>query len=189
MSDGGIVLAIHQHTQITSGLVLRALAITAIAASMLIAMLVLPGRADAWAPRPKIDATEMAQVRLINRYRAAHRLPTLRIDRKLSATAEWMGADMPRHSYFGHRDSMRRDPFRRLVAFKYPTNSWRGENLAAGYPDARRTFIQWRNSRGHRANMLNRNYRAIGVARVCKFRSRYNCYWVTEFGSKYTARV
>lgn len=189
MADGATVFAVRQHTQPARFLIARATMAFTLTALMIVGMLVIPGHADALAPRPRIDATEMAQVRLINRYRAARHLPPLRIDRKLSATAEWMAADMPRNNYFGHTDSRRRDPFRRMVAFKYPSNTWRGENLAAGYPDARRTFIQWRESPGHRANMVKPQYRAIGIARVCLNGSRYYCYWVTEFGSRFTARV
>lgn len=133
-----------------------------------------------------LDYTEIAEIRTINAYRAARGLPTLRIDYDLTRTATWMAGDMIRNNRFSHTDSAGRDPFARLAAFGYPSNTWRGENLAAGNADARSTFIQWRNSPGHNVNMLRREYRAVGVARICSTSSRYGCYWVTTFGSQFT---
>ena len=148
-------------------------------------LLLRPGAAHA----VSVDQLERDQVSTINRYRVANGLGRLTIDVKLTRTAEWMSADMPRYNYFSHSDHLGRDPFARLAHFGYPTNSWRGENLAAGYADVASTFTQWKNSPGHRANMVNRNYTAIGIARVHSPTSTYGYYWVTEFGSKVTRRV
>ena len=38
-----------------------------------------------------------------------------------------------------------------------------GENIAAGNKDARSTFEQWKNSQGHRDNMLNPNFTHMTV--------------------------
>ena len=163
---------------------------TAVLAPLVAIMLVALGAAlqpaDAAAASRTISDVEIQQVRFINNFRAARGLRTLRIDGTLSRTATWMGADMAVQGYFGHTDSLGRDPFQRLRAFGYPTNSWRGENLAAGYPDAWNTFKQWRDSPPHRANWTNANYNSIGIARVYNASSKYGYYWVTEFGSVYT---
>lgn len=140
-----------------------------------------------WAPSSalavNVDEFERAEVSRINRYRVSHGLARVKIDTRLTRVAEWMGGDMVGYDYFSHTDHLGRDPFQRLAAFGYPSNSWRGENLAAGYEDAARTFEQWRTSTPHRRNMLNSHYRAIGIARVCNQATTYGCYWVTEFGS------
>ena len=39
-----------------------------------------------------------------------------------------------------------------------------GENVAYGYPSGRATVRAWMNSSGHRANILSRNYRGMGLA-------------------------
>lgn len=39
-----------------------------------------------------------------------------------------------------------------------------GENVAVGYPTGRVAVRSWMRSSGHRANILSRNYRLIGVA-------------------------
>ncbi|MBC7644898.1 MAG: CAP domain-containing protein [Thermoleophilia bacterium] len=131
-----------------------------------------------------VSAPEREQLHLINNYRAAHGLKRLRFDKRLLKTADWMAADMPRYDYFDHVDHLTRDPFARLNDFKYPENTWRGENLAAGNEDPQSTFQQWVDSIPHRENMLNPNYRAVGLSRVCNDDSQFDCYWVTEFGSK-----
>lgn len=137
----------------------------------------------------EVDALEYEQVQLINEYRAKNGAPALVIDTRLTAAAEWMAGSMAANGYFDHTDNLGRDPFDRLDAFGYPSNTWRGENLAAGYPDAPRTFTQWRESPGHNRNMLNPNYRAIGIALVQRGDSQYGHYWVTEFGSHLVDRV
>ena len=63
-------------------------------------------------------------------------------------------------------DSAGRDPFVRMTAFGYNYGGYRGENIAAGYNDAARTFNLWRNSPGHNANMLNSNFKVIGISRA-----------------------
>ena len=48
----------------------------------------------------------------------------------------------------------------------YTYNTYRGENIAAGNASASATFTQWRNSPTHNTNMLNANFRAIGIGRA-----------------------
>lgn len=135
-----------------------------------------------------IDATERAQVRLINQHRRARGLPALRIDARLTRAAGWMAQDLGRTARFSHTDSLGRDPFTRLRAFGYPsTSTWRGENLAAGNARPGPTFRQWRTSPPHYVNMINPRYRAIGIARVQVLGSPYRWYWATTFGSRWTA--
>lgn len=59
---------------------------------------------------------------------------------------------------------------------------YKAENIAAGSAAATRTFTQWKNSSGHRANMLNANSNAIGIGRAYGAASTYKWYWTTTFG-------
>jgi uncharacterized protein YkwD len=151
----------------------------------IIAVLAVPASAQA----VELTDLERQEVKLINQYRADHGLSRLAIEVTLTKTGDWMARDMPRYGYFGHDDHLGRDPFQRLAHYRYPSNTWRGENLAAGYPDAQNTFDQWKNSAPHRANMLNSHYKAIGISLVHDPDSRYGYYWVTEFGSKTLRRM
>lgn len=148
---------------------------------LLLLVLLSPQTANA----STISSQEATEVRLINNYRTARGLEPLRIDRRLSSASNWMALDMARNRYFSHTDSLGRSPFQRLHHFGYPSNTYRGENLAAGNAGPGETLRQWLNSRPHRINMLNRNYRAIGIARVYVPGSSYKYYWVTKFGSRW----
>ena len=55
-----------------------------------------------------------------------------------------------------------------------------GENIAMGQPTVRSVIQSWMNSSGHRANMLSRRYRRIGVA---AYRTpNGTIYWCQQFG-------
>lgn len=137
-----------------------------------------------------VDSAERSQLQLINTVRAKKGLPRLALDARLTNAAEWMAKDMGVHDYFDHTDRLGRDPFKRIAAYKYPSSdTYRGENLAAGHEGAQATYQQWWKSPGHKANMLNGSYRAIGIARVYVPGSTYGWYWVTDFGSRVVRRV
>jgi hypothetical protein len=131
-----------------------------------------------------INPAEQAEVNRINTYRKSHGLGNLLIDVKLTKAAEWMSADMARYNYFSHTDRLGRDPFDRIALYGYPSDTWRGENLAAGNEGYEDTFQQWKNSPAHNENMLEGHYTAIGIARVYDPNSTYGYYWSTDFGSE-----
>lgn len=54
------------------------------------------------------------------------------------------------------------------------TNTYFGENIAAGYNNATNVMNGWMDSSGHKANILNANYNSVGIACV-------NGVWVQEF--------
>jgi len=130
-----------------------------------------------------IDNEEQYMLKLINEYRSQRKLSQLKVSVALTRAAEFMSTDMAVKSYFSHTDSMGRDPFVRMSAFKYDHPGQRGENLAAGFADAVRTFNQWKNSRPHNINMLGPNFNVIGISRVYRESSPHKWYWTTDFGS------
>ncbi len=131
-----------------------------------------------------LAAEEQSFLAIINDYRAANGLGSLSTHSQLSAAAGWMGQDMATNDYFSHTDSLGRDPFERMADFGYDYNTWKGENIAAGVSSAQAVFNLWKGSPGHDANMLNPNYKAIGIARVYGAGSTYSWYWVTDFGGQ-----
>ncbi|MBR4903739.1 MAG: hypothetical protein IKZ53_03640 [Selenomonadaceae bacterium] len=56
-----------------------------------------------------------------------------------------------------------------------------GENIAAGNAAAYETVNQWMNSQGHRENILNPNFRELGVGYAYDDYSEYRHYWVQLF--------
>lgn len=134
------------------------------------------------AQTPILDSEEQAFLRLINDYRTANGLGTLQLSVALTNSSKWMSNDMATNGYFSHTDNQGRDPFVRMNSFGYNYNTWMGENLAAGYSDAVNTFNQWKNSPGHNENMLNPNFKVIGIGRVINTSAYYRYYWTTDFG-------
>jgi uncharacterized protein YkwD len=135
-------------------------------------------------PDGSLEPEEAAFLALINQYRQSRGLAPLAINPNLTAAAEWMSQDMAAKGYFSHTDSLGRDPFQRMAAFGYTANTWKGENIAAGYQTAAQVMAGWQSSAGHNANMLNGNVTVIGIGRAYKAGSPYGHYWTTTFGGQ-----
>lgn len=129
-----------------------------------------------------LDNEEASFLSIINDYRAQNGLGPLVIDDRLNDVARWMANDLAGNNYFSHTDSLGRDPFTRMDQLGYAVNTWRGENLVAGTMGASESFVMWRDSEGHRQNMLGANYTVIGIARAYDASSSFGWYWATEFG-------
>jgi uncharacterized protein YkwD len=105
---------------------------------------------------------------LLNAERAARGLSALKPDRQLQRAALAHGGDMVDHQYFAHEGLDGSEPAERIRATGYLSGggAWRiGENLAWGTGDfatPRSIMAAWMHSPGHRANILQRDYRQIG---------------------------
>lgn len=131
---------------------------------------------------PSLDSEEIAFCTSINDYRAAHGLPRLLVSTDLSEAADWHTDDMAAKNYFSHTDSLLRDPFQRMAAFGYTYLTAKAENIAAGNATGSGTFTQFKNSTSHNANMLNANFKVMGIARSYGSTSTYKYYWNNNFG-------
>jgi uncharacterized protein YkwD len=96
---------------------------------------------------------------------------------------------MAAKNYFSHTLSGGVSWVQNIANHGYPSSTARAENIAAGNSSATATFTQWRNSSGHRANMLNGNFKAIGIGRAYKSSAKYDWYWTTTFGSKVNGTI
>jgi uncharacterized protein YkwD len=130
------------------------------------------------------ESEESYFLSLINDYRASRGLGALQPSRVLGDASRWMAQDMAQHGRLDHVDSQGRGPGQRIAEFDYDRSAGWGENIAAGQEGARQTFDQWRGSPMHDRNMLDPDYRAIGVGRWYDRGSPYGWYWVTDFGSR-----
>lgn len=91
----------------------------------------------------------------VNNGRAALK-PLTNCERMAQSHAE----DMAKNNFFSHTSPTKGSFSRRASTFGV-TGS-RGENIAYGY-SASSVVSAWMNSSGHRANILNSNYRSSGV--------------------------
>jgi uncharacterized protein YkwD len=115
-----------------------------------------------------VDLGILAQ---LNQIRAAHGLAPLSLCPKLSAAAMQHSRDMLAKGYFAH-NSADGQPFWKRIKAYYPEpryGYWSvGENLywASGSPTATESMRAWMASPEHRANILDRAWRQIGIATV-----------------------
>jgi uncharacterized protein YkwD len=107
----------------------------------------------------------------VNTLRRSHGLVPLRLSAKLSSAARQHSAEMASRGYFGH-NSVDGSHFDRRIARFYPMGSHRywsvGENLLWSSPDvdAPSAIKMWMGSPEHRANLLNRSWREVGLSAV-----------------------
>lgn len=117
----------------------------------------------------KLRRSRNATLCLLNRVRARHGLKPFRLNPKLSRAARKHSRDMVRHRYFAHNSRNGRSPFDRMRATRYvPRNAswWLGENIGWGSgPLGRPAALvrAWMHSPPHRANILSRRFRDIGI--------------------------
>ena len=126
-----------------------------------------------------------------NEIRRDHNLPTFCVHPDLQRAARAHSKSMIRHDYFSH-NSRNGDSFeQRLRKFGYNTRRHYpvGENIHGGggsYGTPRGAMRSWMNSSGHRANILNRAHRQIGIGTAG---GRYHSYrgwtmYTADFGGR-----
>ena len=101
----------------------------------------------------------MALVLLMNAARADVQVPAFHEDPALSARAQERAETMCANRQFSH------DGYQ--SAFYGLRYNWTGENLAMGHKDPKAIHAQLMNSTGHRANILKREFDAVGIGHAC----------------------
>ena len=122
------------------------------------------------------QASEVLQ--LVNKERAKQGLQALTLSGDLTSIANTKAADMRDNGYFSHTSPTYGSPFEMLQRFGVQYTA-AGENIAAGQKSAEAVMNDWMNSSGHRANILNKEYKELGVGYVTG--GTYGTYWVQLF--------
>ena len=121
-------------------------------------------------------------IQLVNQHRASLGLRQLVVSPALQASAEWKARHMAKYLYMAHSDPappIARDAAARMAACGV-SGGW-AENIAYGYPTAQSVVTGWLNSPGHRANIENATYAAIGSGAAVG--SSGQIYWAHTFGT------
>jgi uncharacterized protein YkwD len=107
---------------------------------------------------------ELRMLDLVNRSRQDNGLRPLTIDSGLQAAARAHSLDMYKRAYFSHATPDHKTPFDRINEQKvhYVTA---GENIAFA-PSPEDAFRSLMNSPDHRANILNPDFRCIGIGAI-----------------------
>lgn len=172
------------------------------ASALAVTLLALPHAAQArttacrgahLAPSPAdAVAVRHATLCLLNRQRAAHGLPRLREHRALHRAAANYAHLMVARRFFDHVSPAGSTPAQRIKRTNYlsRTHAWSvGENIAYGPRGAAtpaRIVDAWMRSAGHRANILNRSFREIGIGiAVGSPSGNGGATYVNDFGSRH----
>jgi len=123
---------------------------------------------------------EKEVLELVNTARKQANLPALQWKESLAKAGRYHAADMAADGYFSHdsKDRVNKSlavvgtPFERIGRFDKSGNA---ENIAYNQPTPEKVMSDWMNSPGHRANILSKNVRTLGVGYV-------DGYWVQDFG-------
>lgn len=101
-------------------------------------------------------------ISLANSARSENGLGELTANGLLSKAAQNKANDMLARQYFAHNTPDGETPwtFIKAVGYSYSTA---GENLAIDFNEAENIQSAWMNSPGHRANILNANFKEIGI--------------------------
>lgn len=134
-------------------------------------------------PATGLAADEAQVLRLVNTQRASAGCGPLQSSAVLVGVARAHSKDMAVHGYFDHNSQDGRTPFDRMRAAGY-RGGLMGENIAAGQPTAAAVMDAWMHSPGHRANILNCGFKAIGIGVFRLATSPFHVYWTQDFGDR-----
>ncbi|MEO3977285.1 CAP domain-containing protein [Streptomyces sp. CAU 1734] len=110
---------------------------------------------------PTEKGAEAQVLALVNQERAKVGCAPVRFDSSLAALAGAFSSDMAARGFFSHTDPDGDSPWDR--AEQAGVKNLGGENIARGQMDAAAVMNSWMNSEGHRANILNCDYKTLGV--------------------------
>ncbi|WP_232699942.1 CAP domain-containing protein [Brevibacillus daliensis] len=108
-------------------------------------------------------AMEQQILDLTNVFRYRYQVPALKWSEGAATTARQHSYDMRTNNFFDHVSATTgQNPFDRLKenGVRYQRA---GENIAAGFPDAIEAYQSWLNSLGHRKNVLEKEFKELGV--------------------------
>ncbi|MCQ4208583.1 CAP domain-containing protein [Streptomyces longispororuber] len=130
------------------------------------------------APATSSESAAAAQVlSLVNQERAKVGCSPVTADSGLAALATAFSEDMAARNFFDHTDPDGATPWDR--AKKAGITDLGGENIARGQANAQSVMDAWMNSPGHKANILNCDYKTLGVG--VHFGSG-GPWWTQDFG-------
>lgn len=122
-------------------------------------------------------------VSLTNENRNHNNLSLLSTNPVLQLAAQMKADDMAAKGYFSHTSPDGLEPWHWLKQVGY-AYSYAGENLAVDFVDSSDVTDAWMKSPSHRANMINQNYKEVGIAVASGiYKGRKTLFVVQFFGA------
>jgi uncharacterized protein YkwD len=134
-----------------------------------------------YAKKPVQPLDPPAALAAINAFRAENGLKPLVLDERLSRAAAMQSEAQAGRSWIGHSGSDGSTPKARTLRAGYHAKI-ASENVASGQKSFADVLSFWKQSSGHRANLLRPNVTAIGVAMAKNKSGRP--YWTLVLGAE-----
>jgi uncharacterized YkwD family protein len=125
-----------------------------------------------------LSAYEQKVFNLVNKERKKHNQKPLKLSLKVSKLAREKSEDMRDKNYYDHHSPTYGDPCPHMQK-KGVKWSYCGENITASQPTPEEAMKVWMDSKGHRENILSKNYTHIGVGYAKG--GKYKHYWTQQF--------
>ncbi|MFF9912427.1 CAP domain-containing protein [Streptomyces sp. NPDC013457] len=125
------------------------------------------------------DSVADQVISLVNAERAKAGCGPLSANATLTRAAQGHSDDMAARDYFDHTNPDGDGPGERVTAAGYPWSTY-GENIAMGQSTPEQVMNSWMNSPGHRANILNCDFKEIGIG----VHDEGGPYWTQVFGAR-----
>lgn len=134
-----------------------------------------------YAKKPVQPLDPEAALAAINAYRGANGRNPLVLDQRLNRAAAMQSEAQAGRSWIGHSGSGGSTPMQRVRSAGFPAKI-ASENVAAGQKSFADVLAYWKQSSGHRTNLLRPNVSAIGVAMAKNDKGR--AYWTLVLGGE-----
>ena len=128
-----------------------------------------------------VIAQQDSLLKAINLIRKQNNLQSLKGSQQLNASAMEKALDLINQGYWAHQNPQGTQPWDFINQAGYDYRS-AGENLARGYTDEAKMIEAWLNSPSHKENIVNPQYRDIGIGRK-------DGYVATHFGRPKTPTI
>ncbi|MEU5968014.1 CAP domain-containing protein [Streptomyces globisporus] len=128
-------------------------------------------------PSPTDASARSEVLALVNQERAKVGCSPLSTSAPLTSLAQNFSEDMADRGFFDHTDPDGDTPWDR--AAQAGVQGLAAENIARGQADAQAVMEGWMNSEGHRANILNCDYKTVGIG---VHEGSGGPWWVQNFG-------
>jgi uncharacterized protein YkwD len=108
-------------------------------------------------------------------------VPALTFDERLRCSARKHSKDMGTNNFFSHTGSNGSTFSQRITSAGYVWTA-AAENIGAGYATATAVVNGWMASTGHCNNIMNGNYKHLGIGYFYSSPATYDHYWTQSFG-------
>ncbi|NGN66868.1 CAP domain-containing protein [Streptomyces sp. A7024] len=122
-------------------------------------------------------SAEQTVLTLVNQERAKAGCQPVKLDPALASLAGGFSEDMANRDFFDHTDPDGDDPWDRAEAAG--VDNLGGENIARGQANAQSVMDSWMQSEGHKANILNCDFKTLGVG---AYFADGGPWWTQSFG-------